>query len=379
MNQDYAAEVAALLRKRGWSIVRTSQSGGVDLWALPELRAEMYVPRDLRRGSFEANDVLERMAAAHQEHVRVIERSIDLVDFDVARFRVDNDSLGESSIPLEAAATVVGAAFGMIRAAATTARRPREAIGSNYSKLGDELAREARLGHTEVGSFVFPVLMHVSAPEPISHSTLSDIDYDSVPPESSERRVMRTLAQSLATFERRVVQRGLEPQAADMTPVVIAGGSREIFAQLNRALGEPGVSWFETSFAWAPSEAIAGNAPERVMISAEARDLVSKTVKLLSRPQSEPIRVVTGPIIHIGHAPGDPYGEIAIQSPSPTGSRLARVDIRVRAAELTQLHHWMDTATTVVVQGAVERRPGRPARLREIASPQELSETLSGL
>ncbi|MGO4785510.1 hypothetical protein [Cryobacterium sp. W22_MBD10_FK3] len=323
--------------------------------------------------------MIERIARAHGNRVQQIEQAIDLVRFDVTRFRVDNDTLGEQSIPLEAGATVITSAFGMIRAAATTARRPRQSIGGNYSKLGDGLAREARLGHTEVGSFVFPVLMRVGEPIADPVPALPSSMFDAVRPESQERRVFRTLAQTLLLFERHIIQSGREPRLRDLTPVIIAGGSKEIFAQMSRALAEPSVSWLETRFDWAASEMIAENTPERVIIPAEARYLVDTTVKLLSTPQREPLLVVTGPIIHISHAPGDPFGEIAIQAPSQNGSRNGRIEVRVHAAELTQLHHWMDTATTVVVQGVVERRPGHVARLRKIASPKELSETLTGL
>jgi len=379
VTQDLSAGLAALLRRRGWALVRAGASGGVDLWSLPDTSTEMYLPRRMHRGSFEANDVMERIAAAHGEKVRQIEQAVDLVQFDVTKFRVDNDRFGTQTIPLEAGATVITSAFGMIRAAATTSRRPRSSIGSNYSTLGDEVARSARLGHTEVGSFVFPVLMQVNEPMPEAEATLGTEMFDSVRPESDERRVIRTLAQAISVFEQQVIRPAREPRAADLIPVVIAGGSKEIFAQMNRALSEPSVSWLETSFAWAPSETVADDTPVLVRIPSDARDLVAKTVRLLSTRESEPLRVVTGPITFIAHAPGDPFGEIAIQSPRPSGSGVGRVEVRVRAEELSQLHHWMDTATTVVVQGVVERRPGKPARLREIATPQALSDTISGM
>lgn len=379
MNQDLSAGVSALLRQRGWTLVRAGTSGGVDLWSLPDTSTEMYLPRRMNRGSFEATDVIERIAIAHGEKVRQIERAVDMVQFDVTKFRVDNDPLGNQTIPLEAGTSVITSAFGMIRAAATTARRPRSSIGNNYSSLGDELARSARLGHTEVGSFVFPVLMQVSEPLTEPEETLRNVMFDSVRPESDERRVIRTLAQALSVFEKRILGPAVEPRAADLTPVVIAGGSREIFTHINRVLSEPNISWFETGFAWAPSETVADDTPVVVRIPSDARDLVAQTVKLLSRPDAEPLRIVTGPITYIAHTPGDPFGEIAIQSPRPSGAGIGRVEVRVRASELSQLHHWMDTATTVVVQGMVERRPGRPARLRELVSPQALSDTISGI
>ncbi len=381
MRENVAEDLSALLRTRGWSVAKENANGS-NLWSLGS-RAEMYLPPVVRKGSFEWSDITERIAAAHDERRSSVERAVEFVRFDVTRFRVDNDSPGALTIPLEAGATVVGSAFGMLRAAATTARRPRQSIGSNYSKLGDEIVREARLAHTEVGSFVFPVVLKVSEPDPTPEveQSLPGVSVESVRPESPERRVTRTLAQAVAAFEKHVIQPAREPRMRDLTPVVIAGGTKEMFAQISRAIAEPGVSWLETGFTWAPIEAAAAESPSKVMIPAdtEARELVTRSVRLLSAPKNEPLRVITGPIIHISHTPGDVFGEIAIQTPSPNGPRFGRVEAQVRQEELSQIHHWMDHGTTVVVHGVVERRPGRPGRISGIVSPQPLEDTIAGI
>lgn len=379
MSENLAADFAVLLRTRGWTVVKESTSGA-SLWALDH-RAEMYLPSVVTRGSFEWSDVTERIASTHDEAVAAVSRDIDFVRFDITRFRVDNDVRDGQSIPLRAGVTVVGSAFGMLRAAATSARRPRQSIGSNYSKLGDEIAGGARLAHTEIGSFVFPVMLKVSEPEPEPETSFPGASFDSVVPESSERRVTRTLAQAIAAFDKHVLQPGKDPRPRDLTPVVIAGGTKEMFAHVNRAISEPGVSWLETGFTWAPIEMSGAEYPRKVRIpaDAEARSLVARSVRLLSVPKDQPLRVVTGPIIHISHTPGEPLGYLAIQTPSPNGSRFGRVEVTVRKEQLTQIHYWMDQSTTVVVHGVVERFPGHPARLKGIASPEPLEDTLAAV
>jgi hypothetical protein len=379
MKRDLTADVESLLSSRGWSAMSDGH-GRATLWALDTNGVEMYVPRGLARGSFEWTDVVERIAAAHDAPTAAIERQLALVDTDVMRFRID--SADSQSIPLEAGASVISSAFGMIRAAATTARRPRRAIGSNYSVIGDAIAREAQLAHTEVGSFVFPVLMRVSGQgEDQTEENSADhlLDEASARPESGERRVVRTLAQALDAYQRHVIAPAKEPRLSDLTPVVVAGGSKEIFAHVARTLAEPGVAWFETRFDWAPSESVAHGVPEQALIPAEARHLVDTTVRLLAQPDSHPVRTFTGPITHISHEPDDPFGTIAVQSPSPTARRVGHVEATVRAEQLTQIHHWMDTATTVVVRGELERVPGRAARLRGISEPFPLSDTMLGM
>lgn len=371
MTTNMTSDVAALLIRRGWSVVRSGE-GRASLWAYPDAQAEMYLPNELERGSFEWSDIIDRVASANRETASDVELQIELVGTDVMRFRVD--SLSSQTIPLEAGATVIASAFGMIRAAATTARRPRQSIGSHYSVVGDAIAREARLAHTEVGSFVFPVLMRVGDPLPEPEPVLDG--FAVAHSESEERRVVRTLAQALQSYERHVIQPAKQPRLSDLTPVVVAGGSKEIFAQMSRALTEPGVSWLETGFDWAAKETIAHDVPRRVTIPAEALDIVNATVRLLAQPNRNPARVFTGPITRIGHEPNDPLGRIVIQAPSPTARRLGHIEVTVRAEQLSQIHQWMDTVTTVVVQGEVERVPGRMARLRGVSKPYPLSETM---
>ncbi|MBC7277084.1 OB-fold nucleic acid binding domain-containing protein [Nocardioides sp. NBC_00368] len=375
MTENLADDVSALLSARGWSITRDNPNGA-SLWSL-DGRAEMYLPRFITRGSFEWSDITERVATAHGERASVILREVEMVRFDVTRFRVNDDAPDGPTVPLEAAATVVGSAFGMLRAAATAARRPRQSIGSNYSKLGDEIVREARLGHTETGSFIFPVMLRLSDPVPERETPLPHATVESVRPESSERRVTRTLAQAMSAFDKHVLQPAHDPQMKDLTPVVVAGGTKEMFAQLSRSIAEPGVAWLETGFNWAPIESASSGIPRAVTVpaDADAREILTRTVRLLSTPKSEPLRVITGPIIHISHVPGEPLGEIAIQTPSPSGSRFGRVEVVVREEQLSEIHHWMDSGTTVVVHGTVERRPGRPIRLKGVSTPQPLSDT----
>lgn len=352
-------------------MVRTSDRAA--LWTLPGSSAELYVPHTLRRDTLEWDGVLDRIAAPAKENRRDLERAIEHANFDFMRFRVNASG---DSIPLESAATVINSAFGMLRAAATTSRRPARSITS-YSKTGDAIASQARLAHTEVGSFVFPVLLHVDPPEPLAPATLAGIE--EVIPESDERRVTRTLAQALEAFDRQVLEPGLSPTARTLLPVVYAGGTKELFGKVAAALSEPDISFYETSFTWASVEPGSLELPRSVTIPSEANRLVSDAIKILGESGKDPVRVLVGPIVRIEHIKGEMFGEIVVQAPGPSGGRRSRVEMRVREQQLGLLHEWMHSGTTVVVQGNVQTRPGRYAFLEGIAEPQRLSSSLEGI
>lgn len=367
-----AGDITALLIRRQWTQVRVSDRAA--LWALPRRDAELYVPHSLRRDTIEWNGVLERIAAPTSENPRDLEKSIEQNNYDVVRYRVN--ASGET-IPLETAATVISSAFGMLRAAATAARKPRATI-TNYAKTGDAIASAARLGHTEQGSFVFPVLVHVDEPPPAPMNTLDGVDQ--VTPESNERRVTRTLAQALSAFQKQIVTPDAQPTAKNMLPIIYAGGTRELFSKAATALAEPDISFLETGFTWAGAEPAAEDLPTAVSIPAEAGHLLRDATRVLTDSKKQPERVFVGPIFRIEYVKGEPLGLITMTAAAMVeGTRKSRVEVPVRATQMKELHDWMHAGTTVVVQGQLERRPGHYARLRDITTPQPLSATLAGV
>lgn len=364
-------DVTTELLRRQWVLERSSDRAS--LWVLPEKKAELYVPNRLERNTLEWKGVLDRIAAPTNERPRDIERSLELKNYDSMRFSVN--AIG-TTIPLESAATVIGSAFGMIRAAATTARRPTQSIKS-YSKAGDEIVKRAKLSHTEIGSFVFPVLLRIEKPAPLEQEPLEGIE--EVAPESEERRVTRTLSQALDALWRNVVAPGTEPTTSSLLPVIYAGGTKEMLVKVAATLAEPEISFLETRFDWASAEVAGENLPSSVEIPAEAHDLVTEAARILGNATQDPLRVLVGPVIRIEHIKGEAFGEIAIQAAGSESGRRSRVEMRVRAQMLGPIHDWMHRGTTVLVQGRVKTRTGRYSFLEEIVDPQPLSSTLDGL
>lgn len=367
-----ARDVSEILARRNWILERSSDRAA--LWVLPGADSELYVPHSLRRDTIEWTGVLERLAAPTGERAADIEAWMEHANFDVMRFRVN--STGDT-IPLETASSVVRSAFGMIRAAATAAQRPRPSIKGNYSRLGDELAAVARLGHTEPGSFVFPVHVHIETAVEDPPGTLDNLQ--EVTPESAERRLTRTLAQAMAALERQVLTPGVSPRASNLLPLIYAGGTKELLTKVADALAEPDVEFIGTQFTWADAEQASPDLPSTISIPADSRELILEAARVLGQPTSEPIRVLVGPIIRIEHELDDAFGEIVIQAAGPSGGRRSRVEVQVRASQLGELHEWMHRGTTVVAEGRVRARPGRYGVLEGVGAPRPLAATLEGL
>jgi hypothetical protein len=357
--------LSAYLVNHDWLNSRTSETAA--LWVRGN--SEMAVSLEIHPDSLAWEDVIRRIASGEERPPSKVENELEFSTFDVARFRIANGALIGRTAPLHSGLVLVSSAYSMLRASATTAQRLRSQIGSSYSKVGDDYMKRARIGHTEEGSFVVPVLFAHDEPDLPTATPIAGTE--TMLPESPQRRIVRTLAQTLDTYQKRIIEPAKEPRQADLLPVLASGGSRELFAGLEKILFDPSVAEFETQFSWGVQQPAPGNAPSRVVIPSEARELVKRTVELLTEPQRKPLQIFTGPIVAIIHDVGDLTGQIAVQAPSANG-RPSRIYMSIRATQLTDLHEWMNGAITVTVQGVVERLPGRPLQLQGIVEPTRL-------
>lgn len=215
MADEYALPTVRELRNyllfQGWTEQAPGPVGAV--WAKDGARVGVPFEPDesLRRG------IVERVARAENQSPLVVSREARYLLVDVTYLRVVNDYRITDTIPLQTAARIIASGKAMLRAAATTARWERAQIGNSYSRLGDEVVREARMGHTERGSFVIPVLVPLSrdeTPDPHEEHLYSDHNQSEshrVRPEPFERRVVRTFAQSMQAVREILVDPAQDP------------------------------------------------------------------------------------------------------------------------------------------------------------------------
>ncbi|NQX37135.1 hypothetical protein [Herbiconiux sp. VKM Ac-2851] len=365
--------LATYLQSHGWSITHETSSSAVWARQTDSRSDELGVPSEVRVGGFEWSEILRRIALSEGRPERALVLEFDYAMFDGVRFRIANDGFIDETVPLHSGVALVSAAYSMLRASATTAQRLRSHIGSAYSRVGDEYVQRARLAHTEQGSFVVPILFQHD--EPIVPSNIEPIaGTERLTLESPQRRIVRTLAQTLETYKKRIIEPGKEVREGNLTSVIAAGGSRELFAGLEKVLYDPSVKEFSTSYSWGLSLPETGNAPASVAIPGEARELVRQTVSVLTRGQKQPTRIFTGPIVAFEHEPGDPILRIALQTPASNG-RMSRVYMTVPVRMQTEILQWIRDNHTVTVQGVVERLPGRPLQLQGVATPMRLDDS----
>ena len=319
------------------------------------------VPTVIPPDSVEWRSVIERLAAFELLSVAQVVYRLQNQFVDVTRFRAANDYVIHESIPLTAGVGLIGAAYKMLRASATTARRPRGHIAGDFSKIGDQIVAHARLGQTEKGSYVLPVLMPLTKAELPVLEGFSQLGVFRVAPEPNERRVTRTLAQALTAIQTYIVQPAQEPKSAEMPYLVAAGASRELVMAVHEILNDPAVATFEASFGWASGITKPAAVPSEVRVPSDARELLTIAARLLSSSKREPNQSVSGPIVEVRHLPDDPVGEVALQTVRK--GRQVEIRVRLNRDQLDPALEWMRTSRTIVVNGPIQRVPGRPLRI----------------
>jgi hypothetical protein len=373
--EELTENVRNYLRRNQW----VEQAPGIagSLWTRDRDGEEIItiaVPAAIRADTIEWRSVIERLATFEQRPVDAVASSIRNLLVDITRLRAANDLVISGSIPLKAGVELISSARKLLRTCATTAQRPRAHIGGNYTKEGDRLANQARLGHTEEGSYVLPILMPLSEPAPDSEDNLwSEEGVVRVALEPPERRVTRTLAQAMTALQSRIVQPAREPKAADMHDLVSAGVSRELVLAVNEVLGDPTVAVFEAAFEWAAGFTAPAAVPATIAVPSDAGWLLARAADLLASSKRDPHQSITGPIVEVRHLPGDPFGEISVQTIRQ--GRPAEVRIRLTNQQLDPTHEWMRSARTIVVEGPIERIPGRPLRIERPTNIYPLDES----
>jgi hypothetical protein len=344
------------LKLKGWE----EQSPGIGgtFWYAPNIPGEenaLIVPARVDPGSFEWNSVIRRLAYFEKRPPGEIVASIATQYVDVTRLRADGDDIVRS-IPLEVGVRLVTSARTMLRSVGTTARRPRAAIDGNYSPFGDSIISGARMGHTEEGSYIVPILMPL--PTPQSDDTEDEafvgMEIEHMPIESSERRIMRMLAQSMAAANELIVRPDRSPRKpADLLPFITAGGSRELLSAMHAILSEPSVTQLETTFSWAGGVGSPGGVATTVTIEEEAASRLDQAARLLHPSERFPGQLYTGQIVAIMHRPGADDGDIEIDT--VRSSRRCRLRVHLRGEAFSNTYIWAHDERAVLVEGEVQR------------------------
>lgn len=348
--QSVHRELVSYLTRAGFAPAPGGSAG--ELWQR-DGSSDLAVPYELRADSPEFAAIVRRLSAVQEHEADEVALQIEREFQDVQSFRVAGEFVIDDSVYLEAASTILTAARRMIRAAATTSRKPRPRIGSNYSVPADALANRARLSHTRQGSFVIPIVMPVDPPTPGEDEIFEN---DAVI-EPAERRVTRTVATALAAIDSLIVRPDREPSPDILYELVQRGVSRELVAAVRSIAADTTVHAFDSTFSWAPGLGSAGRLPERIVIPSSSVPILTILEEHLASAPPDEGQTVSGPIAEIRDLEEDPTGEVVLRV--VRNNRLVEVRIIVDKQVVMSAHDWAKQRRAVIARGAITYVGGR--------------------
>lgn len=356
--RDLRRELASYLARSGWTAGQAGTFG--ELWRRRDsvdTTPELAVPFRVEGKSQEFLAIIWRLSQEEDRSEVLVADAVGREFQDVQNYRIADRFAFDHSVLLESASNVLASARRMVRAAATTSRKPRAQIGSNFSRPGDELAARARMSHTKEGSFVLPVMMPVEPPAQATDEML----VRQVVIEPNERRVTRTLATAIAALNSVAVKPDRAPRPDDLMDLIQSGVSRELVTAVRAIAADSGVHAFDATFQWAGSVDAPGGIPERVVIPDDAVELLGQIEEKLRAAKPEPDQSVSGQIVDVRYEHGDPTGEVAIKT--IRNNREAEIRITVRDEVIDRAHDWAKHRRAIVARGIVTTAPGKPLRM----------------
>ncbi|WP_370500489.1 hypothetical protein NWT09_03385 [Mycolicibacterium sp. jd] len=344
--------VQAWLSRNGWRQVSEGRAGSMWVHKLFGDGERVGVVKDLTEDSRDFCDLVQRLSGAHGVTTDQIAMDLRNWAIDITYLRAANDIYITDTIPLVAGAAMLESARMMFRAAATAAVKVRPSINGSFSKLGDEVADQVRVGHTIRGSYVVPVLVKVGE-EQHSQGTLFSGGEEQASFESLERRATRTFAQAFAAVQEQIVKPEKSPSGEQLQELVARGVTREFASAMARVLSEPAVASLDANFRWAPSQGRPTDTPTEVEIPSSAAPKIvdtSRRLRAARRPRHE---IFTGPVVVVAREPEDEQTRFAIRT--IRGGQPCRIETRT-SAPLDEVLEWMRLRTTIQVTGNVARR-----------------------
>ncbi|RGD60730.1 hypothetical protein DR950_25790 [Kitasatospora xanthocidica] len=348
-------QLRAYMKHTGWSSQPPGAGGAI--WIKEE--AKIGIPAISKSDPVIARGVLERLAAHERVSLAALAPKVRYHRMDVTLLRAANDQRITDTIPFEAAATVIGSARKLLRAAGTTAWHERGDIGGNYARRGDEVLKKARMDHTQEGSFIIPLLVPLSDPPagPEGQMPLPDMELYTAAPEPFERRVTRTFAQSIMAVKEIIVDPEGTPTIGDLHTVVERGVSREFCSALAQILAEPAIGEFETTFDWADALPGPATMPESISIDGDAHRKIEDAAALLKRNRIDAGSTFSGNIIELRRLTKDPFGYVTIST--VRRGRLSDIRVRLPFAQYQDAVSWHQAQRAVIVEGEVSVGVGR--------------------
>lgn len=359
-------DAVGYLERNGW----TRQGGGdfADLWhAAEQPEVRVLVPK-----LTEAVDYRRRLSELFQDLACYERKLADQVTDEMARQYADvvylraanGGSIGDT-IPAATGLELFNTARKIVvaSAAATIVRQP--SFAQTTPKRAYRHAHEVKLGHTQRGSYVLPIISRADSLSEIQHE--GETPLFSIAGEEAQfgRRVQVTMAKALSVLEHLTVTQERLPTPAQSIEAVGVGLSSDLAEAVTRVLRADSVGEVDLRFKWSIAGGTPLDTPDEVSFPRDAVDKLEVVVEQL-KASSEPHRtVVFGSVVELRSGPHEDGGRVEVEAVLNGKRRNIVMRLNARDYEIARQSH---TQTRVIAQGVLTNLGPRRTPTMDVTS-----------
>jgi hypothetical protein len=316
-------DLDAYLRGLDWVVVSRTE-GQFGQWASPDRTTDVLIPLNTQWSDYRDRvaAAVQQIAAATQLPVERVLREVAMTRADVVLLRAAIDTPADGSITLVDGLSLLRGGYDAVEAAALAEVDRRAYYTGVRPQRVTTYMNQVRLGQTEVGSFVVPIISRVSPPTP-PPGELPSVQEGIEP---FERRVTRRLVVGVKAA---VDAAGAAEASGDFSSFTAAVGDG-VSANLCDALGDldPQGRTSSVTFRVRWSRVLADNPPPAVVTVPTSLRATFKEAAQRLRPQErDRIVTVVGPVEHLDRVGDERDGTIGVRATLDGVTRKVFIDL----------------------------------------------------
>lgn len=303
-------EVAAYLRAKGWA--QLPRIPGAAVWSnvLDDEPLEIVVPMDpsLRDFAARMGEVLHTLAVAESRSQSQVHQDLSTTFADVVRIRIDDPSLVDGTMSIDANAQVAQKVRDLVLAAACSATERRTVWHARKPTRAIDHVKNLRVGQTERGSYIVTVISRVP---PAFHAPNNGQLVEGETP--FERRVTQGLANSLKRLDEAAASAALSGELASFEESIATGVSANLCEAVVGLWGEDdGQRSVDFQFSWSPARPEGPETPSKTRFSADRIPLIREAARVMRERAPVDDFELEGAVVKLDRVPGQPMGKITV-------------------------------------------------------------------
>lgn len=324
------------LSNHGWQEVR-EKPGFYAIFVSPSSDSEscdIFLPLNPHFDDFSLRmySVLETISTVEKKPVEDVYMELVCDSFDVVRYRIPSDEDLFGSLPIKTAVDFFGNIKEMLIAAACSTVEPRPYYPSNKPKQVDGFLDMIKIGQSEYGSYIIPVISPLNFDEnPQTHISSSD---------PFERQVVKNLANALNILNLKTNEYFNSDDITIFDQTISFGVNANLcdaIVKMGDSISHDG--GFEIQFFWSDSLPLEEQLPNIIEIKKSYIPIISKVSEYLKEYEPKDDFNFVGVVIKLERHENSPVGKVTVQGLVNSESRQIIIELTEREYQIAIRAH----------------------------------------